>query len=100
MEVSMRAVAAGVLAGLFSAGLVARAALPARSDAQEPAREQQCGMASAPQLRTTLYFGLARPVHPDTLAAREAVQTVIARYRRAFEQDSVLWETARVCAAT
>jgi hypothetical protein len=38
-------------------------------------------------------------VHPDTPAAREAVQTVIGRYRKAFEQESVLWETARVCAA-
>jgi hypothetical protein len=37
-------------------------------------------------------------VHPDTQAARDAVQTVIARYRKAFEQESVLWETARVCA--
>ena len=37
-------------------------------------------------------------VHPDTPAARDAVQTVIARYRKAFEQESVLWETARVCA--
>jgi uncharacterized protein DUF3574 len=38
-------------------------------------------------------------VHPDTAPAREAVQKVIARYRKAFEQESVLWETARVCAA-
>ena len=38
-------------------------------------------------------------VHPDTPAAQEAVQTVIGRYRKAFEQESVLWETARVCAA-
>lgn len=38
-------------------------------------------------------------VHPDTAAARDAVQTVIGRYRKAFEQESVLWETARVCAA-
>lgn len=38
-------------------------------------------------------------VHPDTAAARDAVQTVIGHYRRAFEQESVLWETARVCAA-
>lgn len=38
-------------------------------------------------------------VHPDTPAAREAVQAVIGRYRKAFEQESVLWETARVCAA-
>lgn len=39
-------------------------------------------------------------VHPDTPAAREAVQTLIARYRKSFDQESVLWETARVCAAT
>lgn len=39
-------------------------------------------------------------VHPDTRPAQEAVQTVIARYRKAFEQESVLWETARVCAVS
>jgi len=39
-------------------------------------------------------------VHADTPAARGAVQAVIERYRRAFEQQSVLWETARVCAAS
>ena len=38
-------------------------------------------------------------VHPDTRAAQESVQAVIGRYRKAFEQESVLWETARVCAA-
>jgi hypothetical protein len=38
-------------------------------------------------------------VHGDTTAARGAVQTVIDRYRKAFDQQSVLWETARVCAA-
>jgi hypothetical protein len=38
-------------------------------------------------------------VHPDTPAARTSVQTVIERYRKSFEQESVLWETARVCAA-
>jgi len=38
-------------------------------------------------------------VHPETAGAQEAVQTVIARYRKRFEQESVLWETARVCAA-
>lgn len=36
-------------------------------------------------------------VHPDTPAARTAVQDVIARYRTAFDQQAVLWETARVC---
>ena len=38
-------------------------------------------------------------VHPDTPAARSSVQAVIERYRKGFEQESVLWETARVCAA-
>jgi hypothetical protein len=108
-------------------------------------------MASSAQLRTTLYFGLARPkgsvselewqmflrdevtsrfpdgltvwdadgqwrntagtidhenskvlllVHPDTPAARASVQGVIERYRKTFDQESVLWETARVCVAS
>jgi uncharacterized protein DUF3574 len=39
-------------------------------------------------------------VHPDTPGAQAAVQIVIARYRKAFEQQSVLWETARVCVAS
>jgi hypothetical protein len=38
-------------------------------------------------------------VHPDSPAARTSVQTVIERYRKSFDQESVLWETARVCAA-
>jgi hypothetical protein len=110
----------------------------------------ECGVSSAAQVRTTLYFGLARPkgsvselewqiflrdevtrrfpdgltvweaegqwrtetgsvdherskvlllVHPDTAAARQSVQTVIEAYRKAFDQQSVLWESARVCVA-
>ena len=39
-------------------------------------------------------------VHADSDKARAAVQDVIARYRRLFEQQSVLWETARVCVAS
>ena len=39
-------------------------------------------------------------VHADTSAARGAVQQVIARYLKAFEMDSVLWESARVCAVS
>ena len=38
-------------------------------------------------------------VHPDTAAARESVQAVIEAYRKKFEQQSVLWESARVCVA-
>ena len=36
-------------------------------------------------------------VHPDAASARAAVQEVIERYRKQFDQESVLWETARVC---
>ena len=38
-------------------------------------------------------------VHPDTGQARQSLQEVIANYRRVFEQESVLWESARVCGA-
>jgi hypothetical protein len=110
-----------------------------------------CGGASAPQLRTTLYFGLTRAkgpiselewqiflrdevtrrfpegltaweaegqwrnpggtidherskvlllVHADTLEARRGVQEVITTYRRLFDQQSVLWESSRVCVSS
>lgn len=39
-------------------------------------------------------------VHPDTAGARAAVGAIIERYRKAFDQRSVLWETARVCVAS
>ena len=115
----------------------------------QPVAVQTCGPA-APQLRTTLYFGGARPkgsvselewqlfvrdevtsrfpngmtawdaegqwrgpegriahertkvlllVHPDSEQARQAIRALIERYRKAFEQESVLWETSQVCAA-
>jgi len=38
-------------------------------------------------------------VHPETAAARQMVQSVINAYRKAFDQESVLWESARVCVA-
>src|SRR6188508_168747 len=38
-------------------------------------------------------------VHPDTAAARQSVAAVIEAYRKTFEQQSVLWESARVCGA-
>jgi Protein of unknown function (DUF3574) len=146
----MRVSAKVVLGGVFSAGLLAGAVMTAHGDTA-PTREGACGVTSAAQLRTTLYFGLARPkgsvselewqvflrdevtarfpegltvweaegqwkgsegtiahertkvlllVHPDTSGARESVQTVIAHYRQKFEQESVLWETARVCVSS
>jgi hypothetical protein len=142
---SMRIVTAGFLSVVFGTGLFVG------TNAQRAPVDQQCGSTSVPQVRTTLYFGLARPkgsvselewqmflrdevtarfpdgltvweaegqwkqsdgvigherskvlllVHPDTPAARQAVQAVISRYRRTFDQQSVLWETARVCAAS
>ncbi|MFM8534351.1 MAG: DUF3574 domain-containing protein [Acidimicrobiia bacterium] len=36
-------------------------------------------------------------VHPDNSKANDFVQDVIAKYRKQFDQESVLWETARVC---
>ena len=38
-------------------------------------------------------------VHADTASARQSVQAVIEAYRKKFEQESVLWESARVCVA-
>jgi hypothetical protein len=37
-------------------------------------------------------------IHDETPAVREALGAVIAGYKRAFEQESVLWESARICA--
>jgi hypothetical protein len=39
-------------------------------------------------------------VHRDTVKAQASVQEVIERYRKAFQQESVLWETARVCVSS
>jgi hypothetical protein len=36
-------------------------------------------------------------VHSDTTKANALVQDVIGRYIKQFDQESVLWETARVC---
>ena len=147
----MRASIIGMVSVAFSLGVVVGPALTASGQAQTAvAAAPQCGATASPQLRTTLYFGLARPkgavselewqlflrdqvtvrfpegltvwgaqgqwrrpdgaidheqskvlllVHPDTPSALAGVQEVIARYRQTFDQESVLWETARVCAA-
>ena len=149
-RIKVRLVATAVISVVFTVGLATGWTLTDIGEAQRD-RFDQCGPASTSQLRTTLYFGTARPkgsvselewqlflrdevssrfpegltvwdadgqwrtpggkidhertkvlllVHPDTAAAREAVRTIIARYRRAFDQQSVLWETARVCVAS
>jgi Protein of unknown function (DUF3574) len=136
-----------VIAGTFVAGMI----LGQNATVSGKQTADGACMASSAQLRTTLYFGLARPkgsvselewqvflrdevtsrfpdgltvwdadgqwrntagtidhenskvlllVHPDTPAARASVQGVIERYRKTFDQESVLWETARVCVAS
>lgn len=143
----MRSIAVLVALG---AGVFGGAAFQSFVTAQQ-AHPEQCGEMSAPQLRTTMYFGTARPkgtvselewqiflrdvvttrfpegltaweahgqwraaggsidqertkvlllVHPDSAVARASILEVISQYRRAFDQQSVLWETARVCTAS
>ena len=146
----IRAVMTSVCTLIFVAGFAAGGRWQESAGAQGVAVTMECGTASASQIRTTLYFGLARPkgsvselewqiflrdevtrrfpdgltvwgaqgqwrtpagtidheqakvlllVHPETAAARQAVQAVIEAYRKTFEQESVLWESARVCVA-
>src|SRR5262245_11666764 len=147
----MRRTRIAILGVVFSMGVFTGTAMTIAGHAQAPAAapaDSQCGASASPQVRTTLYFGLARPkgavselewqlflrdevtarfpdgltvweaegqwrrpdgvvdherakvlllVHADTPAARASVQGLIDRYRKTFEQQSVLWETARVC---
>ena len=146
----MRLVSTAVISVVFSMGL-AMGWTSTGVGTSQPQRLDLCGPASTSQLRTTLYFGSARPkgsvselewqiflrdevtnrfpegltvwdadgqwraaggridherckvlliVHPETASARESVRAIIERYRKAFDQQSVLWETARVCVAS
>jgi hypothetical protein len=145
----MRALVAVSFAVMFSAGFVAGGKWQTPVGAQGFSVTMECA-SSAPQIRTTLYFGLSRPkgsiselewqiflrdevtkrfpdgltvwqaegqwlnpagiidheqskvlllVHADSAAARQSVQAVIQAYRKAFEQESVHWESSRVCVA-
>jgi len=38
-------------------------------------------------------------VHSETTPVRDFIASLIASYKRRFQQESVLWETAAVCAA-
>ena len=147
----MRALTAVSFSLIFAAGFAAGGRWPTPVRAQALTVTMDCGVSSAAQIRTTLYFGLSRPkgsiselewqiflrdevtkrfpdgltvwqaegqwltpagsidreqtkvlllVHADTAAARQSVQSVIQAYRRAFEQQSVLWESSRVCVAS
>lgn len=46
---------------LLGGGVILGSTVAPRTLAQEPVVNRQCGTSSAAQLRTTLYFGLARP---------------------------------------
>ena len=147
----MRSLTAALCAAVFVAGVITGAAWSPRVGAQGFTVVMDCGGSSAAQVRTTLYFGLARPkgevtelewqlfmrdevtrrfpegltvweadgqwrtptgtldherskvlllVHADNAAARRSVQEVIEIYRKSFDQQSVLWESARVCVAS
>ena len=147
----MAAARLGLVSSVLALGIVIGCASTMVATSQAPAVDVGCTATSSPQLRTTLYFGMARPkgsvselewqvflrdevtsrfpegltvwdadgqwrgpsgsidhenskvlllVHPDTSAARGSVQAVIERYRKTFDQESVLWETARVCVAS
>ena len=140
---------AGVVVVTFTIGTMAGGAVT--TVLAQRGAPNDCGAATAAQVRTTLYFGTSRPkgavselewqlflrdevttrfpdgltvwdaegqwraapgtieherskvlllVHPDTPSARQSVQAVIERYRTAFDQQSVLWETSRVCVAS
>jgi len=147
----IRAITAASFTLIFAAGFVAGGQWQTTVGAQGFSVTMDCGASSAPQIRTTLYFGLSRPkgsvselewqiflrdevtkrfpdgftvwqaegqwltpdgsidreqskvlllVHADTPAARQSVQAVIQSYRKSFDQQSVLWENARVCVAS
>ena len=146
----IRALMAASFVLIFTAGFVAGERWQTPVRAQGFSVTMECGVSSAAQIRTTLYFGLSRPkgsvselewqiflrdevtrrfpdgltvwqaegqwltptgsidreqskvlllVHGDTAAARQSVQAVIQAYRKSFDQQSVLWESSRVCVA-
>lgn len=117
---------------------------------QSPASIDTCAPMGTSYMRTTLYFGLARPtgmvsegqwksflrehvtprfpqgltvweargqwqrpdgritrerskvlmlMHDQSEQVRSALQALVEAYKKAFQQESVLWESARVCAA-
>jgi hypothetical protein len=38
-------------------------------------------------------------VHSGTVSVRDALADLVSSYKKRFQQESVLWETAMVCAA-
>ena len=145
----MRTLTAGSLFFLY---LACTALTPtcAQQGPETSASNRMCGAAGTPFTRTTMYFGLTKPVgvisekqwqsflrekvtprfpdgltvweangqwraadghinrerakvlllvHSDAADVRAAITAIIAEYKRDYQQESVLWETAPVCAA-
>jgi hypothetical protein len=145
----MRTLITGSLFVLYLAGT---ALTPTRAQQahEESPNNRMCGASGTPFTRTTMYFGLTKPlgvisekqwqsflrdkvtprfpdgltvweangqwraadghinrerakvlllVHNDSPDVRAALIALIAEYKRDFQQESVLWETAPVCAA-
>jgi hypothetical protein len=38
-------------------------------------------------------------VHPETPNSRAAIEALISRYKKLYEQESMMWETLPVCVA-
>ena len=143
----MRTLMAGTLLVLY---LASTSLTPTRAQQPSPAADRACGASGTPFTRTTMYFGLTKPigvisenqwqtflrdkvtprfpdgltvweangqwrgsngkinrerakvlllVHTEAADVRAAIMSIIAEYKHDFQQESVLWETAPVCAA-
>ena len=65
-------------------------------DASKPARRPALARTNPLRPRSSKVLLV---VHGDSAAARQSIQAVIESYRKSFDQQSVLWESARVCVA-
>ena len=110
----MRALMITVGTLIFAAGFVAGGRLQPPVGAKGFTVLMDCGTSSAAQVTVWEAEGQWRTpngnldheqskvlllVHRDTAVARQSVLAVIEAYRKTFEQQSVLWENARVCVA-
>ena len=85
-----RTLITGICGIVVGAGLVAGTGVLARGDAAQNAAVQQCGTASAPQLRTTMYFGLARP--KGSVSELEWQMFLRDEVTARFPQGLTVWE--------
>src|SRR5947207_7650709 len=86
----MRTLMTGLGGVALGAALVAGTGVMARGGAPPSAAVQSCGTASAPQLRTTLYFGLARP--KGSVSELEWQMFLRDEVTSRFPQGLTVWE--------